>query len=77
MDGKLADSALPVPKLPVQLLIGGYEAEIQYAGGAQGWIDGLLQITARIPPSIQNGRHAVVLRIGAASSQPGVMITVW
>jgi uncharacterized protein (TIGR03437 family) len=77
VDGKLADSALPVPKLPVQLLIGGYEAEIQYAGGAQGWIDGLLQITARIPPSIQNGRHAVVLRIGAASSQPGVMITVW
>ncbi|HVP48894.1 MAG TPA: hypothetical protein VMT32_20010 [Bryobacteraceae bacterium] len=75
-DGKPAAEPLPKPTLPVTLTVGGYPAQILFAGAAPGFA-GLLQINARLPgPPAPTGNLAVVLRIGAASSQSGVTLAV-
>jgi uncharacterized protein (TIGR03437 family) len=76
VDGKLVGSLAPVPVLPVQVLIAGVVAEVQYAGGAPGEIAGLLQINARVPAAIPAGPQSLLVRIGQASSQAGVFIMV-
>jgi len=75
-DGKLAAAPFPMPVLPVMLTVGGYPAQILFAGEAPGYA-GLLQINARVPGGFApTGNVAVVLSVGAASSQPGVTIAV-
>jgi uncharacterized protein (TIGR03437 family) len=77
-DGRLATAeALPRPKLPVSVKIGGIEAEVLYAGAAPGQVVGLLQVNARVPAGAPSGNTVpVVLTVGAASSQPGVTMAV-
>jgi len=75
-DGRPAAAPYPAPVLPVTLTIGGYPAQILFAGEAPGYA-GLLQINARIPGGFApTGNVPVVLSVGTASSQPGVTIAV-
>ena len=76
VDGKLAAWPFPKPTLPVTLTVGGYPANILFAGAAPGFA-GLLQINARVPSGLAStGNVPVVLRIGTASSQTGVTLAV-
>ncbi len=76
VEGRPAGAPAPVPVLPVKLTIGGYAAEILYAGEAPGFA-GLLQVNARIPGGfLPPGTLPVVLQVGTAASQPGVTIEV-
>lgn len=76
VDGQPAAWPLPKPTLPVTLTVGGYPANILFAGAAPGFA-GLLQINARVPGGLAStGNVPVVLRIGTASSQTGVTLAV-
>ena len=75
-DGRLAEVPFPLPLLPVSLEIGGLAADVLFAGSAPGFA-GLLQVNARIPPGVTPGAAVpVLLRVGGASSQPGVTVAV-
>ncbi|HYL38240.1 MAG TPA: SMP-30/gluconolactonase/LRE family protein [Bryobacteraceae bacterium] len=61
----------------VDLTIGGYHAELQYAGPALSGAAGRLEIDARIPGGFLGpGIQPVVLWVGSAPSQSGVTIAV-
>jgi uncharacterized protein (TIGR03437 family) len=77
VDGKPAAGELPTPVLPVSVRIGGLEAEVLYAGGAPGLVAGLLQVNARVPEDVSSGNSVpVVLKVGAAESQPAITVAV-
>jgi uncharacterized protein (TIGR03437 family) len=77
VDGKPASAPYPSPNLPVTVTVGGQSASVKYFGGAPGLVAGLMQVNVQIPAGIQTGDAVpVVLRVGSASSQPGVMIAV-
>lgn len=65
-----------VTGLPISVAIGGYAAEVLYAGPVTGY-PGLLQINARVPAGyIAPGAMAVVVTVGTASTQAGANIFV-
>ena len=76
IDGQIASSMMPVPKLPVTVLIDGQPAEVQYAGAAPGAVAGLFQVNVRIPANASSGDVPVELHVGTAVSQPNVTISV-
>jgi uncharacterized protein (TIGR03437 family) len=59
----------------VSLKIGGFPAELLYAGPAPGFA-GLMQVNARVPSFVPIGMIPVVLTVGSASSPDGVTIAV-
>jgi uncharacterized protein (TIGR03437 family) len=59
--------------LPVTLKIGGFPAEVLYAGAAPGFA-GLMQVNARVPERLTPGTHDIELTVGRISSQPGVTV---
>jgi uncharacterized protein (TIGR03437 family) len=60
----------------VTLTIGGYQAQLPYAGAAPGF-PGLMQINAQIPGGfLASGIQPVVLSIGGATSQASVTIAI-
>jgi uncharacterized protein (TIGR03437 family) len=60
----------------VTLTVGGYQAQLLYAGPAPGF-PGLMQINAQIPGGfLAPGIQPVVLSIGGAASQAGVTIAI-
>lgn len=62
--------------LPVSVRIGGYAAEVLYAGAVAGY-PGLFQINVRVPAGYAaSGILNVVWTMGDAASQPGVTIAV-
>ena len=62
--------------LPVSVRIGGYAAEVLYAGTVAGY-PGLFQINVRVPAGYAaSGILNVVWTMGDAASQPGVTIAV-
>ncbi len=68
---------LPLPVLqPVTVTIGGMPANTNYAGGAPGIVQGVMQINAQIPSGLAAGNAAVVVEIGGIQSQAGVTIAV-
>jgi uncharacterized protein (TIGR03437 family) len=71
--GRLAGDPLPSPVLPVTLKIGGFPAEVLYAGAAPGFA-GLMQVNARVPERLTPGTHDIELTVGRISSQPGVTV---
>lgn len=75
-DGRPAAAPFPKPTLAVGLSVGGYPAEILFAGEAPGFA-GLMQINARLPGGFApTGDVPVILTIGAAASRNGVTISV-
>jgi uncharacterized protein (TIGR03437 family) len=76
-DGHLVQGALPVLTLPVQVFIGGLQAEVLYAGPAPQMVAGVMQVNARIPMEIAASPAVpLVLRVGNANSQAGVTVAV-
>ena len=76
-EGVPATEPYPKPKLPVKVAIGGFDAEILYAGSAPGFV-GLMQVNARVPGGfLPPGLQPVTLTVGGGvASQPGVYIVV-
>ncbi|MGH9662460.1 MAG: BACON domain-containing protein, partial [Bryobacteraceae bacterium] len=70
---------LPLPVLlggPVVVTIGGVEVPVFYAGPAPGLVSGAIQVNAHILPTVPTGNVEVRVRIGNATSQPGVTMLV-
>ena len=76
LSGRVAATIFPKPTLPVSVQVGGVDAEILYAGAAPGQVAGLLQVNLRVPEGIASGLLPIVLSVGGAPSQPGVMLAV-
>ncbi len=77
VDGKPGSNPVPQPILPVTVTIGGQTVTPNYAGGAPGSVAGLIQVNVQIPSGIQTGSAVpVLLQVGNAPSQPGVIIAV-
>jgi uncharacterized protein (TIGR03437 family) len=90
-DGTLNSAEHPVPRgswisfygtgegiagLPVAVRIGGYPAEVLYAGAVEGY-PGLFQVNARVPAGyVAPGILSVTVTVGQAESPPGVTIVV-
>jgi uncharacterized protein (TIGR03437 family) len=71
-DGVPASFPPPPNRLPVSVRMGGYEAKVQYAGPAPGFL-GLMQINAEIPAGFApTGCISLEVRVGQATSQAGV-----
>ncbi|SRR5579875_663668 len=66
----------PKPAAPVSVLIGGQPATIQYAGGIEGVVEGLMQLNVQIPAGAPSGNDPVVVTIGGAVTQTGVTLAV-
>jgi uncharacterized protein (TIGR03437 family) len=73
-DGALYTQPYPLPVLPVTATIGGKTAVVQYAGGAQSLVGGILQINLQIPSGLAAGANAVAISVGGVSSPAGVTI---
>jgi uncharacterized protein (TIGR03437 family) len=76
VEGRPAGYPLPVPVLPVTVRIGGYPADVVYAGAAPGF-SGLLQLNVRVPAGfLAPGIQPATVQIGNAVSQPGVTVAL-
>jgi trimeric autotransporter adhesin len=76
-DGQPGSDPLPVPILPVTASVDGKTATVQYAGGAQGIIAGVLQVNIQIPAGVTAGSAVpIVLQVGTNSTQPNVTVAV-
>jgi uncharacterized protein (TIGR03437 family) len=75
-DGVLAAVPLPLPVASVTATIGGKEATVSYAGGAQGIVSGVMQVNLRIPSGLTAGAAEVILTSGGVKSQSGVTVAV-
>ena len=53
IDGTVVDPAsLPVPRKPVEIMIGGATATALYIGGAPGMVSGVVQFNVAVPPAM-------------------------
>jgi uncharacterized protein (TIGR03437 family) len=76
-DGKVGVAPLPAPVQNVRVTIGGVDASVQYAGGAQGLVAGVMQVNVVVPPQITPAAAVpIVLSVGGATSPGGVTIGV-
>jgi trimeric autotransporter adhesin len=76
-EGQTTADALPMPVLPVTVRIGGVQAELIYAGAAEGLSEGMMQVSARVPADVAaSGNVSLELRVGTASSQSGVTVAI-
>ena len=77
IDGGVASGSLTRPILLVQAQIGGQFAEVRYAGGSPGIVEGVIQVNLRIPPASQTGAAVpLVLRVGKSTSQFGITLAI-
>jgi uncharacterized protein (TIGR03437 family) len=75
--GQLIGAAPPRPPLPISVRIGGHEAEVLSAGGALGFVSGLMELHVRVPGTVAAGNALPIdLIVGTASSQPGLAVSV-
>ena len=74
-EGSLASAqTLNRPVLPVSLQIGGFDAQVEYAGVAPGLLIGVVQINARVPETAARGSAVpVTLTIGRNRSIAATM----
>jgi uncharacterized protein (TIGR03437 family) len=75
-DGSVAPASLPLPKprLGVSVLIGSFQAPVEYAGAAPGMLAGAIQLNVRVPDAAPPGDAVpVVVYVGNyGSGVPGV-----
>jgi uncharacterized protein (TIGR03437 family) len=76
VDGTLVGSTLTQPLADVSVMIGGQKADVLYAGGAPGLVEGLLQVDVRIPAGTPSGNAPVDMQIGKATTPSGGTIAV-
>ncbi len=77
VDGQLDGANPPQPVLPVAVTIGGEAARVQYAGGVEGQVAGLMMVRVQIPGGVAAGRAVPVqLQVGTAASPGAVTIAV-
>ncbi|HEX4138650.1 MAG TPA: IPT/TIG domain-containing protein [Bryobacteraceae bacterium] len=81
IDGKPASAPLPAPVLSVYVILNEQYVPVTYAGGAPGFVAGLMQLNAQIPAGIiQNFTGSVafplLVQVGSAFSQANVTISV-
>ena len=80
-DGRLNEFArlqdFPRPEAPLTVTIGGRDAEILFAGGAPGFLAGLMQFNVRVPADTVPGAAVpVVFTVGGVSSPVSVTMAV-
>jgi len=76
-DGAVATAgSLPLPVLPVSATVAGQPAQVLYAGGGVGMVEGIVQVNLRIPDGVPTGPSEVVLQIGDRASQPGLTVAI-
>ena len=56
--------------------IAGMRAEVLCAGPAPGLVSGVLQVNVRVPESVPSGLQPIQITVGAATSQPGVVLAI-
>jgi uncharacterized protein (TIGR03437 family) len=67
--GSLAPAVAPKPVLQVAVKINGLDAELLYAGGAPGLVEGAMQVNVRVPQGAPSGTVIpLVLQVGGVSS---------
>jgi uncharacterized protein (TIGR03437 family) len=78
IDGSVVTAqSLPLPVLPVTALIGGNAAQVLYAGGGPGMVEGVIQVNVLVPASTPGGNAVpVVLHVGDSVSQTNVTLAV-
>jgi uncharacterized protein (TIGR03437 family) len=79
VDGSITASTPPLPRLTqdVSVTIGGFNAKVDYSGGAPQSVAGLTQINAEVPSGVTPGSSVpVVVQIGTARSQAGITMAV-
>jgi uncharacterized protein (TIGR03437 family) len=77
VDGQVTGSTLSHPLLAVSVQIGGLTSNVLYAGSAPGLISGLIQVNALVPDGVVSGPSVpVLLTVGTAASQSGIIIAV-
>ncbi|MBS1859327.1 MAG: IPT/TIG domain-containing protein [Acidobacteria bacterium] len=64
------------PIAPLSVSVAGLDAGILLVGAAPGLPPGLFQIQVRLPDLGTGGSHPLLLKAGAAESQPGVTVAV-
>jgi uncharacterized protein (TIGR03437 family) len=76
-DGRPGTGTSAGPVLPVTATVGGTTATVQYAGSAQGLVDGVVQVNVVVPAgTTAGGAVPVVVRVGTSNTQSGVTIAV-
>ena len=71
VNGLPAQGVLPRPELPVRVWIGGVEAPVEYAGGAPGFVAGLMQVNVRVPADAPVGAAVPLrLQVGERFAEP-------
>jgi uncharacterized protein (TIGR03437 family) len=81
VDGQLALSTYPKPKLPVTVKVNNQNAEVLYYGAAPGLVAGAMQINVRIPsdavlPPSGFGQLPIIVNVGANASPAAVTVAV-
>ena len=78
VDGAIVGAGdLPRPILPVHAMVGGQPAAVQYAGGAPGVVEGVVQVNLQIPAASQTGAAVpLLLQVGDSTSQPGITLAI-
>ncbi len=69
MSASVPASSLPVPLLPLNVLVGGSPALVQFAGATAGVV-GLIQVNFVVPPTVNAGVQSVVAIVGGYPSAP-------
>ena len=76
-DGHISGLPLAAPLLTVTAKIGGFTAEVLYAGAAPSLVAGVLQVNVRVPAQVAAGEAVPVeLTIGERPSQGNVVMAV-
>jgi uncharacterized protein (TIGR03437 family) len=61
----------------VSAQIGGQAADVVYAGGAPGMVEGVIQVNLRVPSDSQTGAAVPLsLTVGNSTSQPEVTLAI-
>ena len=78
VDGALAPTAEPLPRFAnVQVLVGGVECQVVYAGAAPGLVHGVGQINVVVDDAVTpGGAVSLEVRIGGVSSQPEITVAI-